>query len=56
MDTNKLLDLLYNLDYYTQTAHLDMGGKHRYSIWGKGHETLTEIKAFLHELDKEKGD
>lgn len=53
MDTDKLLDLLYQFDYYTSTVHLDMGGHHRYSIWGNGHNLLTEIKGFLYELDKE---
>ncbi len=53
MDVDKLINLLYQFDYYTSTVHLDMGGHHRYSIWGNGHNLLTEIKGFLYELDKE---
>lgn len=49
MDKDKLIELIKQFSYYTQTEHLDMGGHHRYSIWGNGHNLLTEIKGILYE-------
>ncbi len=56
MDKDKFIEVVKQFAYYTQTEHLDMGGHHRYSIWGNGHNLLTEIKGFLYELDKESRD
>ncbi len=41
------LRLLKELDYHLQTTHLDMGGKHRYSIKQSGFKIISEIKGFL---------
>lgn len=45
----KALELLRKLDYHIQVTHLDMGGKHRYSIKQSGFKVVSEIKGFLYE-------
>ena len=41
--------LLMELDRYINTAHLDMGGKHRYTLNAKAYPVINEIKRYLSE-------
>jgi len=40
--------LLRKLDLCLKVVHLDMSGKHRYSIGHKGHDVVNEIKSYLY--------
>lgn len=48
----KALELLKKLDYHIDTTHLDMGGKHKYSLRHSGFAIVSEIKGFLYEQSK----
>jgi predicted transcriptional regulator len=52
----KYKELLEELLRHTNTIHLDMGGKHRYSINEKGHVVITKIKAALAEERNDNND
>ena len=45
--------LLRKLIDCMRVAHLDMSGKHKYSINHKGHDVINEIKGYLYEKDRE---
>ncbi len=53
MDQTKALKLLIKLQETIKTAHLDMGGNHRYSLTVYSHPVICEIKAYLYELEEE---
>lgn len=50
---NEVLELLHELNLHITTAHLDMGGNHRYSLNAKAHPVISKIKVFLSENPKD---
>lgn len=50
---NEAERLLRKLDSHLRVVHLDMGGKHRYTIGHKGHDVINEIRAYLYKKDGE---
>jgi len=54
MDSDRLaqaVELLKRLMFTVHTAHLDMGGKHRYSLTPASWPVIAEIQSWLYELE-----
>lgn len=46
------IELLRRVVRGTNIIHLDMGGKHKYTINYHGHQAISEIYDFIKKLDK----
>ena len=53
----KGMDYLEQLMIHIRIVHCDMGGNHRYALYHSGSSLVSEIKAWLSEIDEtERGD